>query len=76
MVKKAMYQKILQLKLQGYSQAGVAEKLNIDRKTVRRYWPMSEEQFREYRQSQSSREKSFSSYKESPNPGDLPAKPI
>jgi len=32
MVKKAMYQKILQPKLQGYSQAGVAEKLNIDRK--------------------------------------------
>ena len=31
MVKKAMYQKILQLKLQGYSQTVIAEKLNIDR---------------------------------------------
>jgi transposase len=63
MVKKAMYQKILQLKLQGYSQARIAEKLSIDRKTVRKYWPMSEAQFREYRQSQSSRKKSFSSYR-------------
>jgi DNA-binding CsgD family transcriptional regulator len=63
MVKKAMYQKILQLRLQGYSQAGIAEKLSIDRKTVRKYWPMSEEQFREYRQSQAIREKSFRCYK-------------
>ena len=64
MVKKAMYQKILQLKLQGYSKAGIAEKLNIDRKTVRKYWPMSEEQFREYRQSHRSRDKSFSAFKD------------
>ena len=34
MVKKAMYQKIMQLKLQGYPQTVIAEKLNIDRKTV------------------------------------------
>ena len=32
MVKKAMYQKILQLKLQGYPQTVIAEKLNIDPK--------------------------------------------
>ena len=64
MVKKAMYQKILQLKLQGYPQTTIAEKLNIDRKTVRKYWRMSEERFREQRQSFLSREKSFVVYKE------------
>ena len=64
MVKKAMYQKILQLKLQGYSQTVIAEKLNIDRKTVRKYWKMSEERFREGRQSYLCREKSFTSYKD------------
>ena len=64
MVKKAMYQKILQLKLQGYTQTVIAEKLNIDRKTVRKYWEMSEERFRERRQSYLCREKSFASYKD------------
>ncbi len=64
MVKKAMYQKILQLKLQGYPQSVVAEKLNVDRKTVRKYWKMSEERFRERRQSYLCREKSFASYKD------------
>lgn len=64
MVRKVMYQKILQLKLQGYPKAVIAEKLNIDRKTVRKYWQMSEEQFREYRRSHLSREKSFGAYKD------------
>jgi transposase len=64
MVKKAMYQKILQLKLQGYPQTAIAEKLNIDRKTVRKYWKMSEERFRERRQSFLCREKSFALYKD------------
>jgi transposase len=64
MVKKAMYQKILQLKLQGYPQTAISEKLNIDRKTVRKYWKMSEERFRERRQSFLCRGKSFSSYKD------------
>ena len=64
MVKKAMYQKILQLKLQGYPQTVIAEKLNIDRKTVWKYWKMSEERFRERRQSYLCREKSFASYKD------------
>ncbi len=64
MVKKDMYQKILQLKLQGCPQNAIAEKLNIDRKTVRKYWNMSEEQFRKRRQSYVCREKSFASYKD------------
>ncbi len=64
MVNKAMYQKILQLKLQGCPQTVIAEKLNVDRKTVRKYWNMSEEQFRKRRQSYVSREKSFASYKD------------
>ena len=64
MVKKMMYQKIVQLKLQGYPQTVIAEKLNIDRKTVRKYWKMSEERFREQRQLFLSREKSFAVYKD------------
>ena len=64
MVKKAMYQKILQLKLQGCPRTTIAEKLNIDRKTVRKYWNMSEERFRKRRQSYLCREKSFASYKD------------
>lgn len=64
MVKKAMYQKILQLKLQGCPQTVIAEKLNIDRKTVRKYWKMSEERFREYRQLYLCREKIFAPYKD------------
>ena len=64
MVKKTMYQKIVQLKLQGYPQTVIAEKLNIDRKTVRKYWKMSEEQFREQRQLFLSREKSFAAHKD------------
>jgi hypothetical protein len=42
----------------------IAEKLNIDRKTVRKYWKMSEERFREQRQAFLSREKSFAVYKD------------
>ena len=53
-----------QLKLQGYPQTVIAEKLNIDRKTVWKYWKMSEERFRERRQSYLCREKSFASYKD------------
>jgi transposase len=64
MVKKTMYQRIVQLKLQGYPQTEIAEKLNLDRKTVRKYWKMSEERFRDYRQCYLCREKSFASYKE------------
>lgn len=64
MVKKTMYQKIFQLKLQGCPQTAIAEKLNIDRKTVRKYWNMSEEQFRKRRQSYVCREKSFTLYKD------------
>ena len=62
MVKKAMYQKIIQLKLQGRPQTAIAEQLNIDRKTVRKYWNMSEIQFKNQRQSYVCREKSFTSY--------------
>jgi transposase len=64
MVKKTMYQRIVQLKLQGYPQTEIAERLDIDRKTVRKYCKMSEERFRECRQSYLCREKSFASYKE------------
>lgn len=61
MVKKTMYQKIMRLKQQGYTKFGIAEELRIDRKTVRKYWNMSEEDFRKCRYSQLFRRKRFAS---------------
>jgi len=61
MVKKTMYQKIVRLKQQGYSKFGIAEELKIDRKTVRKYWNTSEEDFRKHRYMQLFRRKCFDS---------------
>ncbi len=63
MVKKAMYQIIQQLKFQGHTQLAIAEELGIDRKTVRRYWRMSEEEYRKYRHSFLCRDRGFESHK-------------
>ena len=42
MVKKAMYQKIIELKKQGLSKSEIALKLGISRKTVKKYYNMNE----------------------------------
>jgi len=63
MVKKAMYQRIQKLKLQGHTQLAISRELGIDRKTVRRYWWMNEEEYRKCRHSFLCRDKGFEAYK-------------
>ena len=63
MVKKAMYQRIQQLKVQGYTQLAISGQLEVDRKTVRRYWRMSEEEYRTYRHGYLCRDKGFETHK-------------
>ncbi|MFI3170698.1 MAG: IS21 family transposase [Faecalibacterium sp.] len=43
-----MYSKVQQLKTAGFSQRAVANQLNLHRKTVRRYWTMSVEEYKQY----------------------------
>ena len=59
MVKKAMYQKIQQLKIQGHTQLAISKELGIDRKTVRRYWRMDEDEYRQCRHAFLCRDKGF-----------------
>ena len=59
MVNRAMYQRIQQLKVQGRTQMAIAKELGIDRKTVRRYWRMSEEEYRRGRHEFLCRAKGF-----------------
>jgi len=63
MVKKAMYQRIQKLKLRGHTQLAISRELGIDRKTVRRYWWMSEEEYRNCRHSFLCRDKGFETYR-------------
>jgi hypothetical protein len=64
MVKKDMYREIVKLKDQGYSRLGVSQKLKIDRKTVRKYWDMSEEEYRVSRSCYLYRDKDFEVYRD------------
>lgn len=45
MVKTEMYIEIQKRKRMGYSQRAVARELDLDRKTVRRYWEMTEDKY-------------------------------
>jgi transposase len=64
MVKKDMYREIVKLKDQGYSRLGASQKLKIDRKTVRKYWDMSEDEYRKLRVSYLYRDKDFEAYRD------------
>lgn len=57
-----MYQKIQTLKRQGCSKSEITRTLEIDPKTTARYYPMSEEEFQVYLESQMFREKGFRDY--------------
>ncbi len=63
MVKKTMYQKIQQMKRQGYNKSEISRVLNIDRKTVRKYHSMTESQYQQYIIEAMYRDKLFDKYK-------------
>ena len=48
MVDTEMYSEIQKRKRAGYSQRAVARELDIDRKTIRRYWTMTDDQYAQY----------------------------
>lgn len=62
MVTETMYRKIQQLKRQGYSRSKITEDLALDPKTVAKYYPMDEAEFRSYRRTHQYREKVFDDY--------------
>ena len=64
MVKKRMYQKVHTLKKKGLSKVQTGKELGLDRKTVRKYWNMSEMEFQEYQSNMRYRDKKLDSYKE------------
>ncbi len=64
MVDTEMYTEIHKRKRAGYSQRAVARELDIDRKTIRRYWEMSEDGYAEYLLSSKSRSKMLDPYRE------------
>ena len=52
----------MKLKIQGHSRLSVSQELGIDRKTVSKYWSMSEEKYRASRRCYLYTEKSFEEY--------------
>jgi transposase len=64
MVKKLMYQQIQRLKNQGYSKKQISKELNIDRKTVKKYFQMSDSDFNNYRISMQFRIKFLDNYRD------------
>ena len=48
MVDTQMYAEIQKRRFLGYSQRGAARELDIDRKTIRKYWDMSEDQYAQH----------------------------
>jgi len=64
MVKKKMYQKIQTCKRQGLLKAEIARKLELDPRTVAKYYDMSEAKYREYLKTHNYRYKVFSTYRE------------
>lgn len=64
MVGTKMYTEIQERKRLGYSQRAVARELDIDRKTIRRYWEMSEEKYAQYLLDSKNRTKMLDEYRD------------
>jgi transposase len=64
MVKQQMYQEIHSLKRKGLGISAAAESLELDRKTVSKYYRMSEEEFSQYRRETTYRQKGFDAHAE------------
>ena len=63
MIQKTMFKKIKRYKHKGYSKKSTSLELKIDRKTVRKYWDMSDKEYLSYLQSQLYRNKAFDIFK-------------
>jgi len=63
MVKQIMFDKIKTLQRQGYSISEISTRLSISRKTISKYYKMSEPKYKNYLKSILEKEKSFDKYK-------------
>jgi transposase len=63
MINKAMYRKVQALKRQGASKASIVKALEVDPKTVAKYFAMEEEEYRAYRREHLFRDKAFDAYR-------------
>jgi transposase len=63
MVKQIMFDKIKTLQRQGYSISEISTRLSISRKTISKYYKMSEPEYKNYLKSILEKEKSFDKYK-------------
>lgn len=64
MVDTEMYAEIQKRKRAGYSQRAVARELDLDRKTVRRYWEMTEDKYAQYLLNSKNRTKILDPYRD------------
>jgi transposase len=62
MVKQRMYYEIKKLQKQGYGKNRIMRELGIDKKSVRKYWSMDEEEYRHYQEKMRYREKDYDVY--------------
>jgi transposase len=63
MITKAMFRQVQAFRRQGFSKASIVKALELDPKTVAKYFAMEEEDFRAYRQEHLVRDKVFESYR-------------
>ncbi|MDW7761952.1 MAG: hypothetical protein SCM96_15095, partial [Acidobacteriota bacterium] len=59
MIKKAMFKKVQELKRQGFSKAAIGQALELNPRTVAKYFDMEEEAYREYHRDHLFRDKAF-----------------
>lgn len=64
MVDIEMYIEIQKRRRQGYSQRAAARELDVDRKTIRKYWEMTDDQYAQQLQDSKSRAKILDPYRE------------
>jgi hypothetical protein len=64
MINKAMFRQVQAFRRLGYSKASIVRALDLDPKTVAKYFVMGEEDWRAYRQDQLYRDKAFDTYRE------------
>ena len=63
MVIKAMFKQVQAFKRQGYSRGSIVQALELDPKTVAKYFAMGEEDYRAYRQDHLFRDKAFDAFR-------------